>query len=44
MYFLRLSLLKKAVMQKAHEAWDEFEVRLRKDRWSMADGIYIGAG
>jgi hypothetical protein len=39
MYFLRLSLLKKAVMQKAHEAWDEFEVRLRKDRGSMADGI-----
>ncbi|KAF2133992.1 hypothetical protein P153DRAFT_330716 [Dothidotthia symphoricarpi CBS 119687] len=26
MYFLRLSLLKKAVKQKAHEAWDDFEL------------------
>ena len=27
MYFLRLVQLKKAVKQKAHEAWDDFEVR-----------------
>ncbi|KAF2683456.1 hypothetical protein K458DRAFT_419059 [Lentithecium fluviatile CBS 122367] len=26
MYFLRLALLKKAVIQKAHEAWDDFEL------------------
>ncbi|KAJ4344503.1 DNA polymerase delta small subunit Cdc1 [Didymosphaeria variabile] len=26
MYFLRLAQLKKAVKQKAHEAWDEFEL------------------
>ncbi|KAH6629792.1 DNA polymerase alpha/epsilon subunit B-domain-containing protein [Boeremia exigua] len=26
MYFLRLAQLKKAVMQKAHEAWDDFEL------------------
>jgi DNA polymerase delta subunit 2 len=28
MYFLRLAQLKKAVKAKAHEAWDDFEVRL----------------
>jgi len=28
MYFVRLALLKKTVIEKAHEAWDEFEVRL----------------
>jgi hypothetical protein len=27
MYFLRLAQLKKAVKAKAHEAWDDFEVR-----------------
>lgn len=26
MYFLRLSKLRKAVKQKAHEAWDDFEL------------------
>lgn len=26
MYFLRLVLLKPAVMQRAHEAWDDFQV------------------
>lgn len=26
MYFLRLAQLRKAVMQKAHEAWDDFEL------------------
>jgi DNA polymerase delta subunit 2 len=26
MYFLRLAQLKKAVMQKAHDAWDDFEL------------------
>jgi DNA polymerase delta subunit 2 len=27
MYFLRLAQLKKAVKQKAQEAWEDFEVR-----------------
>jgi DNA polymerase delta subunit 2 len=27
MYFLRLAQLKEHVMEKAHEAWDDFEVR-----------------
>jgi DNA polymerase delta subunit 2 len=27
MYFLRLAQLKKAVQQKAQEAWEDFEVR-----------------
>lgn len=29
MYFLRLSQLKKDVKAKAHDAWDDFEVRMR---------------
>lgn len=27
MYFVRLAQLKESVKQKAHEAWDAFEVR-----------------
>jgi DNA polymerase delta subunit 2 len=32
MYFLRLAQLKTAVMQKAQEAWEDFEVRSMSSR------------
>ena len=37
MYFLRLAQLKDAVKQRAHAAWDAFEVRCWERRHTQAE-------